>query len=134
MHPILVVDGSITPAAVAALCDRVTVVSRLAAGEPVVCDVSALVDPSALALDTLVRLQLVARRSGTSICLRDAPPALVDLLALAGLTALLPVVDRSGIDGRSGVDGRFGVDPDRQIEEREQAGIDEEVDSREARA
>ena len=59
---------------------------------PIDCDVSALTNADELALETLTRLQLAAHRMGTSIRLRNASAQLVDLLALFGLSDVLPVV------------------------------------------
>src|SRR4029079_211492 len=80
------------------------------------CDVSGLpaFDPESLA--ALGRLQLIARRLGTSIELRNACPRLVDFLALAGLSEILPVAPGSV------------VEVDRLAEDREQLGVDEERD------
>jgi hypothetical protein len=61
-------------------------------------------------VDALTRLHLAARRMGVTIELRNARRELVDLLRLIGLAAVL------------------GVEMDGQVEQREQAGIDEEVD------
>jgi hypothetical protein len=80
----------------------------------IVCDVSQIVDPDRPALEALARLQLTARRLGVTIQLQNACPVLVDLIALAGLTDVLVVADS-------------GVEVDRQVEEREQARVDEEV-------
>jgi hypothetical protein len=43
-------------------------------------------------VDVLARLQLAARRVGCSIQLRDPDQRLVELLRLAGLTAVVPAV------------------------------------------
>ena len=80
----------------------------------IVCDVSQIVDPDGPALEALARLQLTARRLGVTIQLQNACPVLVDMIALAGLTDVLVVADS-------------GVEVDRQVEEREQARVDEEV-------
>ena len=82
----------------------------------VVVDVSGLAEPDALALEALVRLQLIAHRLGTSIRLHNPCAELVDLLALVGLSEVLPVIAESG------------VEPERLVEEREQVLVDEEVD------
>jgi len=79
----------------------------------ITCDVS-LVGPDPSVLDTLARLQLAARRLGTTIRLHNASPALVDLITIAGLGDILVVVDS-------------GVEMERKVEEREQVGVDEEV-------
>jgi len=59
-------------------------------------DVSALVELDERALETLARLQLRARRSGTSIVLRGAYEELVDLLTLVGLSDVLTVLESAG--------------------------------------
>jgi anti-anti-sigma regulatory factor len=82
----------------------------------IVIDASALTDPDAAVLDSLARMQLAAHRMGASIRLANAPRQLIDLLSLFGLSDVLPVEADSG------------VEVDRQIEEREQLRVDEEVD------
>ena len=82
----------------------------------VVVDVSGLAEPDPEILDALVRLQLAAQRRGASIRLENACPVLVDLLALAGLSEVLPVLRASG------------VEMDRQTEQREEVLVDEEVE------
>jgi anti-anti-sigma regulatory factor len=82
----------------------------------IVVDASALTDTDAAILESLVRMQLDAARIGASIRLANPPQPLIDLLALFGLSEVLPV------------DADSGVEVDRQIEEREQSGVDEEVD------
>ena len=67
-----------------------------------------------LVLDTLARLELVARRFGATIRLRNAGDALVELIAWAGLADVLEVE-------------QSGVEMDRQVEEGEELGVDEEV-------
>jgi hypothetical protein len=80
----------------------------------VACDVSKIVHPNEEALDTLARLQLTARRLGTSIRLYNASPLLADLVEIAGLREVLVVVPS-------------GVDVHGQAEQREELWIDEEV-------
>ncbi len=57
----------------------------------VVCDVGALVNPDAAAIDALARLQLTARRSGGQVRLRNASSRLQELLFLMGLSDVLPL-------------------------------------------
>jgi hypothetical protein len=83
---------------------------------PIACDVGSLVEPDQRALDSLARLQLTARRLGTTIQLHHASRALIDLIELAGLADVLVVVS-VGPD----------VEVDREVEETEQLGVDEEV-------
>ena len=82
----------------------------------VVIDVRALTAPDDRTLEALVRLQLAARRCGASIRLHHARAELIDLLALVGLSDVLPLVVESGLE------------LDRLVEEREQSLVDEEID------
>ena len=74
-------------------------------------DAGAITGADETVLDALARLQLAARRIGVSIQLRNACRELVDLLNLVGLAGEL-----------------LGVEMRGQPEEREQLGVDEEVD------
>ncbi len=74
-------------------------------------------------IDALARLQLNAGRHGGRVCVRNAPPELLDLLELAGLRGVL--------DCEPSLRGGSGVEVRRQAEEREQAlGVEEEGDPR----
>jgi ABC-type transporter Mla MlaB component len=53
-----------------------------------VCDVSG-VEPDAVVVDALARLQLGARRTGCRVRLRNASPELLDLVAFMGLQDVL---------------------------------------------
>jgi ABC-type transporter Mla MlaB component len=59
--------------------------------DPVVafCQVGS-VDPDAVTIDALARLQLVAKRRGCQIRLRQASPALLQLVEFLGLSDVLP--------------------------------------------
>jgi ABC-type transporter Mla MlaB component len=111
-----------SPIALPELGDRVRVVI-VERGETgiVRCDLSACRDIDEVTLDVLARLQLAARRLGTSVQLHNAGARLLDLLALVGLSDVLPAPERAE---------RLGLDADRQTEEREQVLVDEEVDGR----
>ena len=52
------------------------------------CDVTD-VDADAVTVDALARLQLAAQRHGCEVRLRNASPALLDLVELMGLTDVL---------------------------------------------
>jgi STAS domain len=84
----LVVSGSIRPAEIPLLCDRLGDLAAAAPGELVVCDVSRLV-ADLKAVDALARLRLTAGRLGVGITLTGASPALDELIAICGLTCLL---------------------------------------------
>ena len=58
-----------------------------------ICDVSGVIDPDAVAVDALARLQLTARRLGYQIKLRSACHDLQELLALMGLRDVVPVAE-----------------------------------------
>ncbi len=82
------VRGPIRPADLTGLCARVC--GLLAgAGAVVLCDVSG-VEPDAVTVDALARLQLAARRYGCRVLLCEASPELLDLVAFMGLRDVLP--------------------------------------------
>jgi ABC-type transporter Mla MlaB component len=83
---------------VVAACDETR--SRLdeCSDELVPCDVRSVRDPDAATIDALARLQLSARRHGRRIGLKDASPELRDLLALVGLSEVVPCVPDSGFE------------------------------------
>ncbi len=66
------------------LCDRVCRLLEQGRGATALCDVSG-VDPDAVTVDALARLQLAARRHGCQVRLRHASPELLELLAFMGL-------------------------------------------------
>jgi anti-anti-sigma regulatory factor len=114
---VIVLHGRIAPTAVPVLCELVhDLIVKSHDPACVTCDVSALIKPDEVALDALVRLQLTARRLGTSLQLRNARGDLVDLLAVAGLSDVLPLM------------AGLGLETNGQAEEREEARVDEEVD------
>jgi anti-anti-sigma regulatory factor len=67
-----------------------------------VLDCAALANPDCATIDQIARLQLEVRRCGLELLLRNAHEPLLELIALAGLEAVLR------------------VEPGRQSEEREQ--------------
>ena len=114
---VLAIDGRIARADIPALCERVHVLLEGCDAELVVCDVGTLVDPDAVTVDALARLQLTARRLGRRVRLRDPCGELQELLALTGLGDVLPLAAPSGLQ------------PSGQAEQREQAGgVQEEAD------
>src|SRR5262249_56454852 len=98
------------------LCGQARRLLATRGADLVTCVVAALTPADATAVDALARLQLPARRLGRAIRLRDAPAELRDLLALSGLRDALPLC------------AGLGTQAHRQIEQREQLRIDEEVD------
>jgi ABC-type transporter Mla MlaB component len=114
---VLVISGPIAPAGIAGLCERVRVLLEGCEADRVVCDVSALVDPDAVTIDALARLQLTARRLGRLVRLRNACGELEDLLALVGLGDVVPLAGALPVEARG------------QTEQREQGrGVEEEGD------
>ena len=83
------VHGPITHADLPGLADRVC--ALLHAGGPGVarCNVAG-VEPDAVTVDALARLQLAARRYGCQVRLRNASDELLELVAFMGLLDVLP--------------------------------------------
>jgi ABC-type transporter Mla MlaB component len=81
------IRGPIARADLPGLCERVC--ALLPEGTSVArCDVSG-VEPDAVCVDALARLQLAARRRGCCVQLENASDALLDLVELMGLTHVL---------------------------------------------
>ena len=113
----LVITGPIAPADVSGLCERVHTLLERSDADLVVCDVRSILRPDASTVDALARLQLTALRLGRRVRLRDAGEALQELLALMGLSDVVPVF--AGLP----------VEAERQTEDREQARrVEEEAD------
>ena len=70
-------------------------------------------------MDALARLQLAARRRNRQIRLRNASPDLVELVTLAGLTAVLPCEGGSGVQVEGEVEER---EEPRRVQEERDAG------------
>jgi ABC-type transporter Mla MlaB component len=71
------------------LCQRVCALLEESGADVALCDVNG-VDPDAVTVDALARLQLAARRHGCQVRLRHASAALLDLLTFMGLRDVLP--------------------------------------------
>ena len=112
----VVVDRPATLVGVDALCARVHMEITNTGTRSVVCDVTGLRDADEVALETVARLQLTAKRARVSLRLIGVGRRLADLLDAAGLTEIVPA---SG----------SGFEVARHAEQREQLGIDEEVDA-----
>lgn len=83
----------------------------------VICGVAGLTDVDLAAVDALARLELVARRLGITLELRDAPDELRELLDLAGLREVVRCSDQLPVEVRG------------QAEQREELrGVEEEAD------
>jgi ABC-type transporter Mla MlaB component len=83
------IHGPITRADLPGLCDRVCALLEAAGGAPVaLCHVRD-VEPDAVTVDALARLQLAARRRGCRVRLGGASPALLGLVELMGLSSVV---------------------------------------------
>jgi ABC-type transporter Mla MlaB component len=82
------VRGPIARADLPGLCERVCALLEATRSGVVLCDVSG-VDPDAVTIDALARLQLAARRHGCQVRLRRASNELLDLVAFMGLRDVL---------------------------------------------
>ena len=71
------------------LCDRVCELLRSSGAAVALCDVGS-VDPDAVTVDALARLQLGARRFRCQVRLRHASSELLELLEFMGLSDVLP--------------------------------------------
>ena len=112
----VIVDGPVEPTDIPDLCERLAALLPTTDAVVVVCDVGALA-PDAVTVDALARLQLTAQRFGRRIRLRHACGELQELLVMVGLADVVPPY--VGLP----------LEPQRQAEEREQAGrVEEETD------
>lgn len=116
--------GAVARGELAELCARADELLARAQGARLECRVGAGVAADLVLVDALARLRLVARRRGRAYRIRDAPPALRDLLGLIGLRGAVPVgEDAEALPVRSGLQAR------REAEEREQVlGVQEGVE------
>jgi ABC-type transporter Mla MlaB component len=83
------VRGPIARSDLPGLCDRVCELFGRTHPDEALCDVSG-VEPDAVTVDALARLQLAARRYGCRVRLRSASDELLELVGFMGLTDVLP--------------------------------------------
>ena len=83
------VRGPIARADLPGLCERVCALFERSRAGVAVCDVSG-VEPDAVTVDALARLQLAARRHGCQVRLRRASSELLELVEFMGLRDVLP--------------------------------------------
>ena len=89
-HPVaFAIHGPIRRADLPGLCDRVCRLLREHGPGVVHCDVDG-VQPDAVTLDALARLQLAAGRLECQVRLCNASPELRELVAFLGLSDVLP--------------------------------------------
>jgi ABC-type transporter Mla MlaB component len=82
------IDGPIARADLPGLCERVCAFLDQSDAGVALCDVSD-VDPDAVTVDALARLQVAARRHGCQVRLRHASDELRELVAFMGLRDVL---------------------------------------------
>ena len=85
----LTIHGPIARSDLPGLCGRVCAVLAASDAPVARCDVRG-VEPDAVAIDALARLQLAARRHRCSVRLQNASRELLDLVAFMGLDDVLP--------------------------------------------
>jgi ABC-type transporter Mla MlaB component len=83
------VRGPIARSDLDGLCDRVCALLRESRAEVAFCGVVGL-EPDAVTVEALARLQLGARRLGCQVRLQQASSELLQLVAFMGLTDVLP--------------------------------------------
>ena len=111
----LAIDGPITRADLPGLCERFGAVLSASGAGTVVCDVQSC-RADCVTVEALCRLQLAARRQGSTLALRHASTELLDLVAFMGLAEVLR---------------GSAVESERQPEEREERlGVEEERELR----
>jgi ABC-type transporter Mla MlaB component len=82
------IRGPIARADLPGLCERVCALLEGSGAGVALCDVSG-VDPDAMTVDALARLQLAARRHGCQVRMRNASEELLELLAFMALRDVL---------------------------------------------
>ena len=103
---VMVVEGPIASDDITLLCECLRQLLASSNAELVICDVRALTRPDAVTIDALARLQLTARRLGSQVRLRHACGALQDLLALVGLSEVVPPSGGSRLEPREQAEQR----------------------------
>jgi ABC-type transporter Mla MlaB component len=83
------IDGPIARDDLPGLCERVCALVEGSGAGVALCDVAGI-DPDAVTVDALARLQLAARRHGCQVRLRHPSDELLELVAFMGLRDVLP--------------------------------------------
>jgi ABC-type transporter Mla MlaB component len=82
------ITGPIARSDLEGLCKRVCTIFERSDARVALCDVSG-VDPDAVTVDALARLQVAARRRGCRVHLQNASDELVELVEFMGLDDVL---------------------------------------------
>jgi ABC-type transporter Mla MlaB component len=93
--PVFSVRGPIARSDLPGLCTRVCALLGEPGQKIVVCDVTG-VEPDAVTVDALARLQLAARQHGRRVRLRNASAKLLELVEFMGLADVLLESDPAG--------------------------------------
>ena len=119
---VLIIGGSISYPDLSDLCGRARSLLEGSDTDLVICDVGALVEPDAVAVDALARLQITASRCGCRVRFRHASAGLRGLLYLMGLNDVLRGSEQAP-------SGPSAVEPQGQAEHGEEPlGVQEESD------
>jgi ABC-type transporter Mla MlaB component len=86
---VFAIEGPIALADLPGLCVRVCGLLEQSRPAVALCDVSGI-EPDAVTVDALARLQLAARRHGCQVRLRNGSMELLELVAFMGLSDVLP--------------------------------------------
>jgi ABC-type transporter Mla MlaB component len=85
---VFAIDGPIGRSDLSGLCDRVCALLDRTGADIALCDVTEI-EPDAVSVDALARLQLAVRRRGCQARVCGASSELIDLLAFMGLRDVL---------------------------------------------
>ena len=85
---VFAIDGPIVRNDLPRLCDQACALLDRTGADIALCDVTEI-EPDAVSVDALARLQLAVRRRGCQAGLRGASTELLDLLAFMGLRDVL---------------------------------------------
>lgn len=114
---VFTISGALTRTDTPALCERLHALLESNESHSIICDVQKLIRMDVATVEALARLQLTARQCGCQLRVRHGSAELQDLLALMGLSQVIPLE----VDLSLQVQG--------QIEEREQRrSVEEEAD------
>ncbi|MEH1127747.1 STAS domain-containing protein [Micromonospora sp. CPCC 206061] len=91
--PVFAIGPVVDRADIPRLCARLAALVRDTGAAAVLCDVGAVSAPDAVTIEALARLRLTARRLGCDLRVLRAHRRLAQLVALTGLTDVLPAAD-----------------------------------------
>jgi ABC-type transporter Mla MlaB component len=86
---VFAIYGPIARSDLPGICERVCTILGSAGADVVYCEVAS-VQPDAVTVDALARLQLAATRTGCRVRLRNASSDLLELVDFMGLRDVLP--------------------------------------------